>query len=63
MIADAMWDRIEPLMAGLVEGVAVRMAANHWPLVVDVHNDNRPDADHDCADLSQVAPAAPRAPT
>ncbi|MFE0653480.1 DNA cytosine methyltransferase [Streptomyces sp. NPDC059534] len=43
--------------AGFVEGVGVRMmAANHWPLAVDVHNDNHPDADHDCADISQVDP-------
>ncbi|MFF8809143.1 DNA cytosine methyltransferase [Streptomyces omiyaensis] len=43
--------------AGLVEGVAVKkMAANHWPLAVETHNLNRPDADHDCADISQVDP-------
>ncbi|WP_314612468.1 DNA cytosine methyltransferase [Streptomyces stackebrandtii] len=41
---------------GLVEGVTVRMAANHWPLAADVHNDNHPQADHDCADISQVDP-------
>ncbi|MFF2621212.1 DNA cytosine methyltransferase [Oerskovia jenensis] len=39
-----------------VPGVAVRMAANHWPLAVETHNTNHPDADHDCADLSQVDP-------
>ncbi|WP_373316619.1 DNA cytosine methyltransferase [Streptomyces hydrogenans] len=38
------------------EGVAVKMAANHWPLAVDTHNLNHPDADHDCADISQVDP-------
>lgn len=36
--------------------VKVTMAANHWPLAVDVHNENHPDAEHDCADLSQVDP-------
>jgi DNA (cytosine-5)-methyltransferase 1 len=39
-----------------VPGVAVRMAANHWRLAVETHNTNHPDADHDCADISQVDP-------
>lgn len=39
-----------------VPGVTVRMAANHWRLAVDTHNENHPEADHDCADLSQVDP-------
>lgn len=39
-----------------VPGVAVRMAANHWQLAVDTHNTNHPEADHACADLSQVDP-------
>jgi DNA (cytosine-5)-methyltransferase 1 len=39
-----------------VPGVEVRMAANHWQLAVDTHNTNHPDADHSCADLSQVDP-------
>lgn len=37
-------------------GVRVVMAANHWQLAVDVHQDNHPDADHDCADISAVDP-------
>ncbi|MDV9186910.1 hypothetical protein R6L23_01500 [Streptomyces sp. SR27] len=41
---------------GVVEGVAVKTAANHWPLAVETHNLNHPDADHDCADISQVDP-------
>ena len=32
------------------------MAANHWPLAVSIHQDNHPDSDHDCADISQVDP-------
>lgn len=40
-----------------VPGVSVRMAANHWALAVETHNENHPDADHQCADLSQVEPA------
>lgn len=39
-----------------VPGVQVRLAANHWTLAVETHNTNHPDADHDCADLSQVDP-------
>lgn len=39
-----------------VPGVRVRMAANHWQLAVDTHNTNHPDADHACADVSQVDP-------
>ena len=37
-------------------GVTVRMAANHWPLAVETHNTNHPDADHDCADISATDP-------
>lgn len=40
-----------------VPGVEVRMAANHWKLAVDTHNENHQDADHICADLSQIHPA------
>lgn len=39
-----------------VPGVSVRAAANHWQLAVDTHNVNHPDADHYCADLSQIHP-------
>ncbi|MFC8077530.1 DNA cytosine methyltransferase [Streptomyces sp. NPDC057307] len=42
--------------ASLVPGVTVKMAANHWPVAIDVHQLNHSDADHDCADLSQVDP-------
>jgi len=37
-------------------GARLRMAANHWRLAIDTHNTNFPDADHDCADVSQVDP-------
>ncbi len=37
-------------------GARLRMAANHWPLAIETHNSNFPDADHDCADISQVNP-------
>ncbi|WP_406473418.1 DNA cytosine methyltransferase [Streptomyces sp. NBC_01615] len=39
-----------------VPGVSVRMAANHARHAVDTHQANHPEADHDCADLSQVEP-------
>nr|WP_203593215.1 DNA cytosine methyltransferase [Streptomyces sp. SID9124] len=39
-----------------VPGVSVRMAANHARHAVDTHQANHPDADHDCADISQVDP-------
>ncbi|KRQ29775.1 DNA methyltransferase [Mycobacteroides sp. H001] len=39
-----------------VPGVSVRAAANHWQLAVETHNENHPDADHYCADLSQIHP-------
>ncbi|MBT2383105.1 DNA cytosine methyltransferase [Streptomyces sp. ISL-11] len=40
-----------------VPGVRVRMAANHARHAVDTHQANHPEADHDCADLSQVEPS------
>lgn len=39
-----------------IPGVQVRIASNHWELAVQTHNENHPDADHLCADLSQINP-------
>jgi DNA (cytosine-5)-methyltransferase 1 len=39
-----------------IPGVDVRMASNHWDLAVETHNRNHPNADHLCADLSQINP-------
>lgn len=39
-----------------VPGIEVRVASNHWELAVETHNTNHPDADHICADLSQIDP-------
>jgi DNA (cytosine-5)-methyltransferase 1 len=39
-----------------IPGVTVRIASNHWDLAVETHNTNHPDADHLCADLSQISP-------
>ncbi len=39
-----------------IPGVVVKVAANHWDLAVQTHNTNHPDADHLCADLSQINP-------
>jgi len=44
-----------------VPGVAVRVAMNHWPKAVEVHNANHPDTRHVCADISQYDPR--RVPT
>ena len=37
-------------------GARLVMAANHWRLAIETHNSNFPNADHDCADVSQVNP-------
>ncbi|QCW22250.1 DNA methylase [Gordonia phage ThankyouJordi] len=39
-----------------IPGVTIRIASNHWDLAVETHNSNHPDADHLCADLSQIDP-------
>ena len=40
-----------------VPNVEVRVASNHWQLAIDTHNSNHQDADHICADLSQIHPS------
>lgn len=37
-------------------GCELVMAANHWQTAIDVHQAHFPDADHDCADISQADP-------
>ena len=37
-------------------GVEIRLALNHWELAIRTHNENFPDVDHDCADMSAVDP-------
>lgn len=44
------------LGSSVVPGVRLRIAANHWRLAIETHEQNFPDADHDCADISQVDP-------
>jgi DNA (cytosine-5)-methyltransferase 1 len=39
-----------------VPGVEVRMAANHWDLAVEVHNQNHPGSDHAAVDLHEEDP-------
>lgn len=39
-----------------VPGVEIRMAANHWDLAVEVHNQNHPNADHAAVDLHDEDP-------
>lgn len=37
-------------------GAELTIAANHWQLAVETHAKNFPNADHDCADISQANP-------
>lgn len=39
-----------------VPDVEIKIAANHWQLAVDVHNQNHPDADHAAVDLHEEDP-------
>jgi len=39
-----------------VPGIEIRIAANHWDLAVDVHNENHPGADHAAVDLHEEDP-------
>ncbi|MFB7890380.1 DNA cytosine methyltransferase [Cellulosimicrobium cellulans] len=39
-----------------VPGVNIVIAANHWQLAIDVHNENHPNTDHAAADLHQEDP-------
>lgn len=40
-----------------VPGIDLRIAANHWPLAVEVHNMNHEQADHACVDLHLEDPS------
>lgn len=40
-----------------VPGLEIRIAANHWDLAVEVHNENHPTADHAAVDLHEENPA------
>lgn len=40
-----------------VPGMQVRMAANHWKLVTDIHAANHPNTDHAVVDLHQERPS------
>ncbi|KPL90774.1 DNA cytosine methyltransferase [Herpetosiphon geysericola] len=37
-------------------GAEIRMALNHWPLAIQTHNTNHPNADHDCTDVQACNP-------
>lgn len=37
-------------------GVRGMLAVNHWDLAVATHQKNHPEAEHDCADISQIDP-------
>ena len=40
-----------------IPGVHVKIAANHWKLVTEIHNLNHPDTDHAVVDLHQERPS------
>lgn len=40
-----------------IPGIEVRVAANHWDLAIQTHAANHTEADHICADVSQIDPA------
>lgn len=42
--------------ASYVDGVEVKLAMNHWPLAIESHNTNFPDADHACCDVASTDP-------
>lgn len=37
-------------------GVEISVALNHWPLAIETHNTNFPDARHECTDISASDP-------
>jgi len=37
-------------------GAELKLALNHWPLAIETHNSNFPDALHDCTDISACDP-------
>ncbi|WP_235738965.1 DNA cytosine methyltransferase [Nocardioides alcanivorans] len=39
-----------------IPGIEIKIAANHWDLAVEVHNQNHPDADHAAVDLHEEDP-------
>ena len=39
-----------------IPGVSIKIAANHWDLAVQVHNENHPTADHAAVDLHEEDP-------
>jgi DNA (cytosine-5)-methyltransferase 1 len=40
-----------------IPGISIKIAANHWDLAVQVHNENHPTADHAAVDLHEENPA------
>ncbi len=37
-------------------GVRIQLALNHWDVAIRTHNENHPNADHDCTDISACNP-------
>lgn len=43
-------------LGAAMAGAEPRLGLNHWPLAIETHNSNFPDADHDCTDISACDP-------
>ena len=43
-------------IGAVTAGIELKLALNHWPLAIETHNSNFPNALHDCADMSAVNP-------
>lgn len=43
-------------LGAAMAGAEPRLGLNHWPLAIETHNSNFPDADHDCTDVSACDP-------
>lgn len=43
-------------LGAAMAGAEPRLGLNHWPLAIETHNSNFPNADHDCTDISACDP-------
>jgi DNA (cytosine-5)-methyltransferase 1 len=43
-------------LGAAMAGVRLELGLNHWRLAIDTHQENFPDAGHDCADVSMTDP-------
>lgn len=50
-------------LGAVAAGAELKLALNHWPLAIETHNTNFPQADHDCTDISACDPRRYRSTT